>query len=119
MTVSRTIVVLLILVLLGAGAHSQAADVKLSTVGTVRGVIERTESDKHGLFAVFFRIKGRMHQFMVRDAKLVGGTIRDIRKGKLVEIKFRHREHSEMDGFYTADATVVRFVGTGKGRKSK
>lgn len=57
----------------------------------------------------FFKVKGRMHEFLIRDAKFINGTPQDLQQGKRIEVKFNKREHSEMDDFFTAHATVVNF----------
>ncbi len=89
--------------------HAQSLQKNVSSSGTVRGVIERTESDVNGLHSVFFKVKGRMHEFLIRDAKFINGTPQDLQQGKRIEVKFNKREHSEMDDFFTAHATVVNF----------
>ena len=48
-----------------------------------------------------------MHEFMVREAAFENGSESDLAPGTLVQLKFENRAHSEMDDFYTAEATLI------------
>lgn len=84
--------------------------------GTVTGVIERTESDDKGMHSIFFKVKGRMHQFQILDAKFIAGAAQDLQQGKRIQIRFTNRQLSEMDDFCTAKATEVRILTSPKTR---
>ncbi|MBA4371603.1 MAG: hypothetical protein C0402_01935 [Thermodesulfovibrio sp.] len=78
--------------------------------GVCSGVIERAVLDKNGLFSLWLRIQGKMHEFVVTGAEVIGGEKSDLGKGKSVRIRYRNLEHSEMDDFYTADAREVTIL---------
>jgi hypothetical protein len=84
---------------------TQAAS--LSPSGVVEGVIIQTRSDVAGLFSIWLRIDGRMHEFMIKDARIARGDQSTLFAGVPVRIQYRHLEHSEMDDFFTADAVTV------------
>lgn len=88
-------------------SSSLMAQEVLSSAGTMSGVIERTESDKDGIYAIFL-MDGKAMQFVVVEgSKILEGTRADLKKGQKVQIKFRDRVLSEMDYFFTSKAESI------------
>jgi hypothetical protein len=79
----------------------------LSPSGVVEGVIIQTRSDVAGLFSIWLKDDDKMHEFMVKDARIVGGDQSTLVPGVTVRIQYSHLEPSEMDDFFTADAVTV------------
>ncbi|HZD40973.1 MAG TPA: hypothetical protein VE131_09645 [Terriglobales bacterium] len=88
----------------------QTTHAVLSRTGTVKGIVDRTELDRGKLYSVWCKVGGRMHEFMIDGAKFIGGSNSDLQKGAAVQIKFKNREHSEMDDFFTANAITIKIL---------
>ncbi|MBI5848679.1 MAG: hypothetical protein HZB31_12180 [Nitrospirae bacterium] len=106
----RAASILLLLVTLASAAST--AD-NLPRSGTVKGIIERTESDNEGLFSIWIIVDGRMHEFLSREARVTDCSAEDISKGQHVRVSFKDREHSEMDDFFTAKALTIKVIRPG------
>ena len=52
-----------------------------------------------------------MHQsYRLQPIKFVGGSAAEIGNGQRVYVEFKNRAHSEMDDFFTAEATLIRIL---------
>jgi hypothetical protein len=97
---------------------AQGDPAPLPRTGTVQGVILNTVSDADGLFSVRFKVKGRMHEFLIREASFLRGTRSDLQEKATVRIVFKDRELSEMDAFFTATAVTISILKPGKALKA-
>lgn len=103
----QNLVVLVLALCLASPAISQTSLEKIAEQGTAEGIIERVESDVSGLFSIWCKVEGRMHEFIVRGARFENGLASSLAAGKRIRVEFKNREHSEMDDFYTANATTI------------
>ena len=88
-------------------ASAQTSQERIAEQGTAEGIIERVETDANGLFSIWCKVEGRMHEFMVSGARLKNGSEAELAAGRRIKVEFKNREHSEMDDFYTANATTI------------
>ena len=106
----RGVVALVLALFLSPLATSQSSQQRMAQEGTATGTIERVDSDANGLFSIWLKVKGRMHEFMIKGAKFENGSESDLTAGKRIQVTFKNRAHSEMDDFYTANATVISLL---------
>ena len=97
----------IVIALLAMPAWLNAQVGSLPASGTVEGLVDRIESDMHGLFSVWLKVHGRIHEFVIGDARIKGGGKTSIEKGTMVRIEYRNLEHSEMDDSFTANAVTI------------
>ena len=113
------IMFLLSLILLASVVFAESRHESIPRSGSVRGVIEKAESDVNGLFSIWFKVRGKkMHEFLMYNAKITGGSKAELQPGTHVQVRFINREQSEMDAFYTADAVEIRILKKSKANKS-
>ena len=101
------VIALVLAIFLSPLAAAQTSQEEMAKEGIVNGTIERTESDANGLYSIWFRVAGKMHEFMIKGARLENGSESNLAEGKRIQVKFKNRAHSEMDDFYTANATAI------------
>lgn len=112
---NRGLVALVWTALLSPLATAQVSRDDLPKTGTAEGIIERIETDTLGLSSVWFKVGGRMHEFYrLKPMRIVGGSEAEIGSGQRVYVEFKNREHSEMDDFFTAEATLIRILKKGR-----